>query len=249
MKLYNSSFPSNTLLLYARSALFLSCQMTLTIIIPTLILIGYKTPFRVRYGLANLWVRIVLWLSDKICGLSYQVEGVENIPEENAIIFCKHQSAWETIVLQAIFPPVVFILKRELLQLPFFGWALNLQEPISINRESKRAALKEVIKQGTDRLQKGRWVVIFPEGTRAAPGEKKKYAVGGAMLAEKSGYAVIPVAHNAGSHWGRHSFLKYPGVIQVRIGPAIQSAGLKARKINEQAEIWIEKQMVEIQPA
>ena len=248
MKPPNLSSPGNTLSLYCRSAFFLGCQMTLTIIIPTLILICYATPFRVRYGWANLWVRIVLWLSEKICGLSYQVEGRNNIPDNNAIIFCKHQSAWETIALQAIFPPVVFILKRELLQLPFFGWALNLQEPISINRESKRAALKEVIKQGIDRLHKGRWVVIFPEGTRAAPGERKKYAVGGAMLAEKSGYAVIPVAHNAGSHWGRHSFLKYPGVIQVRIGPAIQSTGLKAREINQQAEAWIEKQMIEIQP-
>jgi len=174
------------------------------------------------------------------------VEGLEHIPHRTAIIFSKHQSAWETIAVQKIFPPMVFILKRELLRLPFFGWALATCEPISINRGLKKQALRQLVDQGLQRLKKGVWVVVFPEGTRVAPGQKMKYSGGGALLAHKSGCPVIPVAHNAGEFWPRNSFLKYPGVIQMRIGPLIDSKGKSASEINREAEAWIESQMEEI---
>ncbi len=134
-------------------------------------------------------------------------------------------------------------LKKELLWIPLFGWALALTQPIAINRSKKSQSFKQIIEQGTDRLTSGRWVVIFPEGTRTAPGEKKKYMIGGALLAEKSGYPVIPVAHNAGEFWKRNAFIKYPGTIQVRIGEMVDSKTLSARELNQTMQNWIEGQM------
>ena len=137
-------------------------------------------------------------------------------------------------------------MKRELLWIPLLGWALALIQPIAIDRSKKSRAFKEIIKQGTDRVKTGRWVVIFPEGTRPAPGEKRKYMIGGALLAEKSGVPVIPMAHNAGEFWRRKAFIKYPGTIQVRIGPMIDSKTMGARELNKQAEEWIEGEMDKI---
>lgn len=217
-----------------------------TLIIAPIMIGALMAPFSIRYWIANQWVTFNLWSLNTICHLRHHVYGTENIPQHTSIIFCKHQSAWETIAVQKIFPPLVFILKRELLLLPFFGWALATCDPIAIDRKSKKAALNSVVKQGTERLNTGRWVVIFPEGTRVAPGEQRKYGAGGAILAEKSGYPIIPVAHNAGEFWGRYSFLKYPGVIQVRIGPPIETKNRRASEINNEAASWIEQQMQQI---
>lgn len=176
------------------------------------------------------------------CNLRYEVIGKENIPQTNSIILAKHQSAWETIAMQLIFPTQTWVLKRELLFLPFFGWGLAMTEPVAINRASGKKALRQVIKQGTDRLKRGLWLVIFPEGTRTAFGSKGKYAIGGALLAEKSGFPVVPVAHNAGKYWPKDSFIKYPGTITLSIAPMIDSSQLKAKAINQLAEDWIESQ-------
>jgi len=135
------------------------------------------------------------------------------------------------------------------LWIPLFGWALALTQPIAIDRSQKSRAFKQIVKQGIERLKTGRWVVIFPEGTRTAPGEKRKYMAGGAMLAKKSGYPVIPVAHNAGEYWRKNAFIKYPGTIQVRIGEMINSQDLSTRELNEQTEQWIEEQMRIISPS
>ena len=159
---------------------------------------------------------------------------------------CKHQSAWETIALHTIFFPQVAVIKRELLWLPVWGWAASTLKPIAIDRKNQRTALRNLVKQGTERLNEGLWVIIFPEGTRAAPGEKTKFNAGGSLLAQLSKYPVIPVAHNAGEFWPRYGFLKYPGTIKVRIGPAIQSEGRKAHDINAEAEQWIGNAMREI---
>lgn len=242
----NLSFPGNKQLLYARSLLFFLGMLIFTLVIAPIMIISAILPFRYRYAIANIWVVLTLWWLRLSCGLSHRVEGVENIPEKNAIIFCNHQSAWETIALQTIFPAQVFITKRELLHLPFFGWALATQEPIAIDRKAKKAALKQVIDQGIDRLNKGRFVVVFPEGTRTAPGKKRPYKLGGSNLAEQSGFPVVPVAHNAGEFWGRYSFLKFPGVIKLRIGPVINPQGMTAPEINEAAKDWIERNKTEI---
>lgn len=217
-----------------------------TLVICPAMLLCFAFPFPTRYGLAQLWVRFNLWTLKTICKLDYRVSGRENIPDSNGVILCKHQSAWETIALQAIFPPVAFILKKELLNIPFWGWAMRTQDPIAIDRSARSAALKQVLRDGAARLAAGRWVVIFPEGTRVAPGQRGKYNGSGATLAHRAGCPVVPVAHNAGEFWRRKAFLKHPGTIQVRIGAPIDAKNLPAAEVSRMAEEWIEQQMQEI---
>jgi len=233
-------------MLVLRSLLFTLGMGISTLVFAPLSVLTFPFPFEMRYSFITQWARFNLWWLEKTCRLSYKVSGQENIPATNAIIFCKHQSAWETLALQRIFPPQIWLLKRELLWVPFFGWGLAMLEPIAIDRKSGKKAMRQLLDQGTERLRAGRWVVIFPEGTRIAPGKKGRYASGGSMLAEGSGYPVVPVAHNAGEFWPRRGFIKYPGVIRVVIGPVIESKGKSAAQINTSAEEWIENTMREI---
>lgn len=190
---------------------------------------------------------IVAWLRIT-CGLRHRVVGLENLPPHPCVILSKHQSAWETIAYQAIFPAQAWVLKRELLWIPLFGWGLAATRPIAIDRKAGVRALDDVVKQGTERLAGGRYVVVFPEGTRMPPGERGRYNPGGAMLAARAGVPVAPVAHNSGSYWRRRGFMKRSGVIEVRVGPPIDVEGRRAKQINAEAEAWIEGQMVELEP-
>lgn len=235
-----------TLLGLLRSSAFSIVFVCTIPIFALLTLLCFPFPFKVRYYVASRWARLNLWWLSRSCGVRYRVTGLEHIPRETAIIFCKHQSTWETLALQAIFPPQVWVLKRELLWLPFFGWALAMLGSIAINRKAGRKAIEQLVTQGRERLEDGRWVVVFPEGTRIAPGSKGRYRIGGAVLAEQSGHPIVPVAHNAGEFWPKRGFLKRPGEIQVVIGPAIQSQGRTAAEILKQAETWIEDTMVQI---
>lgn len=196
-----------------------------------------------RYKAIAPWAYLMLRWLKLTCGLDYRVVGRENIPQTQAIVLSKHQSAWETLAFQEILPPLVWVLKRELLRLPFFGWALAIASPIAIDRGAGRAALKQILDQGKDRLAKGFWVVVFPEGTRVSPGTKGKYNIGGAWLATHAGVPVLPVAHNAGEFWGKNGFLKRPGTITISFGPLIETAGIKADELNARAEAWIESEM------
>jgi 1-acyl-sn-glycerol-3-phosphate acyltransferase len=188
-----------------------------------------------------------MFLLKHICGLDYRVDGLEHLPAGAAVILAKHQSAWETIAFQQIFPPQTGVLKRELLWIPLFGWALALLRPIAIDRGAGRVAIEQVIEQGRERLQSGIWVVVFPEGTRVASGTRRRYGIGGAALAAASGYPVVPVAHNAGFFWPRRGFLKRPGTIRVVIGPVIDPRGKTAEEIRRQAEEWIENTMARLE--
>ena len=186
------------------------------------------------------WSAINLWSLKTLCKLDFRIEGRENIPTGPAIIMCKHQSAWETLALQLVFPPQIWIVKRELLWIPIYGWALATMHPISIDRSAGMHAIMLVAREGQKRLNAGLWVVVYPEGTRTAPGEKRKYQPGGGLLAEKSGYPVIPVAHNSGYFWPRNSLDKKPGTITMVIGPAIHPQGKSAAEITRDVEDWIE---------
>ena len=186
------------------------------------------------------WSAINLWSLKTLCKLDFRIEGRENIPTGPAIIMCKHQSAWETLALQLVFPPQIWIIKRELLWIPIYGWALATMHPISIDRSAGMHAIMLVASEGQKRLDAGLWVVVYPEGTRTAPGEKRKYQPGGSLLAEKSGYPVIPVAHNSGYFWPRNSLDKKPGTITMVIGPAIHPQGKSAAEITREVEDWIE---------
>ena len=227
-----------------RSLSFLVIQIVFTAVFAIAALPAALLPPLPRYRFVGLWARVVMFLARHVLGIRYRVVGREHLPASGpAIIMSKHQSAWETIAFQLIFPPLSFVLKKELLRLPFFGWGLAMISPIAIDRDAGREALKDIEAQGADRLGKGFWVLIFPEGTRVKHGEKGKYNIGGAWLAAKTGAPVIPVAHNAGRLWPKHAFLKRPGEITVSIGPAIASAGKKPAVINSEVEAWIEAEM------
>jgi 1-acyl-sn-glycerol-3-phosphate acyltransferase len=230
-------------MLALRSLIFLLLQLVLTPIFSTMAILTYPFPPLTRYRLISSYARTMIWLLKVVCGIRHQVIGIENIPKEPCIVLCKHQSAWETLALQVIFPPQAWVLKRELLWLPFFGWGLAMTSPISINRSDGKGAVKQLLKQGKERLAQGFFVVIFPEGTRIPYGERGKYKVGGALLAASAGVPVLPVAHNAGRLWGRNSFIKRPGLITMSIGAPIVTSGLKADEINARAEAWIENEI------
>lgn len=232
--------------IWLRSLLFYVGMVAgLVVLLPFMPLV-FPFSYRTRYWVMTRWGQFVIWWLALTCGLRYQVSGREHIPAGPAIILSKHQSAWETLALQRIFPPQTWVLKRSLFFIPIFGWGLALLEAIGIDRGSGRKALQQVVEQGTDRLRRGIWVVIFPEGTRTAPGVRGKYNIGGAMLAKKSGYPVVPMAHNAGEFWRRNSLLKYPGTIQVVVGPVIDPQGMDTGEINAAVENWIEDTMTRI---
>ena len=229
-----------------RSLLFYIGMILSTLIFSLLAIIIFPLPFKLRYTIISRWAIFNIWWLKVTCGLTYVIEGQENIPESPAIIMCKHQSAWETIVLQFIFPPQVWVLKIELLWIPIYGWGLASMQPIAINRGAAIKSFRQIVEQGCKRLEDGLWVVIFPEGTRVAPGVKKKYLPGGGLLAEKSGYPVVPVAHNSGLFWPRNSLIKKPGTIHMVIGPVFETSGKSAHAITSEVEEWIENKMVQL---
>jgi len=229
-----------------RSAVFGLVQILSTIVFGTTCLLFRPFSFFVRHRFVTLWNRLNLWCLAKICFLECQVEGKENIPATVGVVLSKHESAWDALVLQTIFQPQVWVLKRELLWIPFLGWGLSVLNPISINRNAAHRALGQLVQQGREQLKAGIWVIIFPEGTRVVPGKKGRYLSGGAMLAKRAGCCVVPVAHNAADFWGRRSFIKKPGRIHVVIGPAIEPENRSATEINALAEEWIEDTMKRI---
>ncbi len=233
-------------MIFLRSFLFFLSLLILTPPFSVIAVLTFPFPPLARYRVISYWSRIALWLLRVLCDLRYEVQGCEHIPATSTIILSKHQSAWETLAFQSIFPPQTWVMKRSLLYVPFFGWGLAMLRPVAIDRSAGREALKQVTDQGRDRLQHGLWIVIFPEGTRVAPGETKRYGIGGAWLATHTGTPVLPVAHNAGEYWPRNGFLKYPGTITVSIGAPIDPAGMKSAVLNEKVQAWIEAEMEQI---
>lgn len=215
-------------------------------------IIGFTTVFTwplhvdKRFRYAQLFARFNLWLLKNVCRLHYEVEGLRDFPGEGAVVLCKHQSTWETLMLQIELPPMRWVLKRELLRIPFFGWGLAAMGPIAIDRSAGSKAVAQLVEQGRKLLDDKYWVVVFPEGTRAKPGSENRYKLGGSILAVESGHPVVPIAHNAGEFWPRHSFIKWPGCIKVCIGPVIETKGKTAAEVNAEAHDWIEGKMKEI---
>jgi 1-acyl-sn-glycerol-3-phosphate acyltransferase len=230
-------------MIYIRSAIFF-IFMWVTIPIATIIfLIALPIPYCYRSKFISMWSIMTLSVLGFTCGLKFNISGLENIPKTPCLIFCKHQSTWETLALQLLFTPQVWIVKRELLWIPFFGWTVASMKSITIDRSSGKKALRKIVEKGTQRLKEGHWVIIFPEGTRTRPGQKENYKIGGAMLAKKSGFDILPIAHNAGEFWPKGQFLKKPGIIKMVIGPIIISDNLSIKEINNESEQWIESKV------
>lgn len=203
-------------------------------------------PFRIRYAIAMNWIRLQHWALRHLVGLDYEVEGLENVPDGGAVLYCKHQSMIECITTQMFLPPQTWVLKRELLFVPMFGWGLATLAPIAINRRAGRSAVQQIVSQGRDRFARGIWVVIFPEGTRMPPGQMGRYGMGGAILATETGVPVVPLAHNAGRYWLKGRFEILPGTFRMRIGPPIDTSGLTPDEVNARAKAWISEAMAEL---
>lgn len=216
------------------------------VIVASLLLRG-----RWGYHAGKLWRLGIQFGVENFLGIRPQVVGLENMPQEPCVILSKHQSAWETMTLQDYVPKgayCVFVLKKELLRVPLIGWGLGAMKMISIDRSAGKEALDKVVEQGRERLKSGFYVIIFPEGTRVAPGTTKRYKAGGAYLATRVGCKVVPVAHNAGEFWPRQAFLKRPGTVTLSIGPAFDATGMSEAEVNRRAEEWIETEMRRISP-
>lgn len=229
-----------------RSTLFAVFEVLVTPPFALLALLTFPLPAAFRYGIITAWSRLIVWGAETICGIRYRVLGAEHIPAPPFIVLAKHQSAWETLAFQNIFPRQTWVVKRELLWVPFFGWGLAMLSPIAIDRSSGARALRGLLDQGRERLARGVCIIMFPEGTRMAPRTRGPYHAGGAWLATQTRTPVLPVAHDAGTFWPRKAFLKYPGCITVSIGPPISPQGLTHDELNGKVEDWIESEMEHI---
>ena len=240
-------------MIYVRSTLFALFLLIFTPIWSILCMLAF--PFlspENRYSFIGLWNKVVIWLLWHLCDIRYEIRGMEHmraVLDKPVIILSKHQSAYETIAYIALLPKqLCFVFKRELLWIPFFGWALALLKMIHINRANKQTAALSVASQGRKRLSEGKWIMLFPEGTRTPRGSTKPYRKGGARLASATGALVVPIAHNAGSFWPKNSFLKRPGTVIFSIGPAILSEGKSGEALQQEVEGWIESEMRVIDP-
>ncbi len=230
-------------MLYSLRA-FLTVSLTwlsIALFAPILIVVGMVLPVRKRIRLVRVWVRFVNRLWFVLADLDYQVSGMEKMPQAPYLILSKHQSIWETFVLQLLFPPYVWVLKKELLKVPFFGWGLGMLRPLALDRGSGQVAINQILRQGKQRLDSGLSVLIFPEGTRLLPGRSRRHGVGGAALAKFSGHLIVPVAHNAGSFWPTRSRMTRPGTVEIVIGDPIDPGDMCESEISQRVKSWMDE--------
>ena len=231
------------LLAIFRAALFYAGFVALTVSASIVTCLLFFLPFKILQRIATTGNYLVMQWLRLTCNIKIVVSGTENIPSGACVILSNHQSTWEAFYMQWFFQPACFILKRELLWIPFFGWALFLMRPIAIKRSRPASAIRYVIKEGSKRLLAGNRIVIYPEGTRVASGQLGDFKTSGAALAKQAQVPVLPVAHNSGEHWKRSSFLKTSGIIYLKIGPAIDTEPYSTREITENARDWIAKSL------
>jgi 1-acyl-sn-glycerol-3-phosphate acyltransferase len=231
-----------------RSIVFTVLMIFVTAGFAVAVLISALLPLTIeqRYVIPRNWGLTLTWLAGKVCGLTYVIEGRENLPQVPFISLWKHSSAWDTMAQMFVVPPASWLLKREVTWIPLVGWAVTTYKPISINRSAGHSAVNQVVSQGRERLASGMGVIVYPEGTRMPPGQTRKYGISGALLATQTGAPVVPIAHNSGYFWRRRGMLKKPGVIRVVIGPPIDPRGMDPRALNEQVQRWIEAKVAEI---
>ncbi|GGB98839.1 1-acyl-sn-glycerol-3-phosphate acyltransferase [Massilia buxea] len=235
--------------LFLRSLLFSVVMAIATVIWCFVCMLAAPLPYNKRYWVTSRWNVFIIWTAKVICGIRYEFKGFENFPDSPAIILSKHQSAWETIFLLANLPrPLVFVFKKEILYIPFFGWGIALLRMIPIDRKQGKNAFRMVVAHGKRRLKDGQWIIMFPEGTRIPVGQAGKYKSGGTRLAIETNAPVVPIALNSGECWPKNSFIKYPGKVTVSVGKPISPEGHTPDSMMEQVEQWIESEMRVISP-
>jgi 1-acyl-sn-glycerol-3-phosphate acyltransferase len=227
---------------WIRSVVFTALLFLTTVGFGVVVLLSALLPLSIeqRYGIPRAWGLFECWLVKVVCGLDYVIEGRENLPDVPFISLWKHSSAWETMAQMFVVPTASWLLKREVIWIPIVGWAVKTYRPIAINRRAGHSAVNQVVAQGRERLAAGMGVIVYPEGTRVAPGQTRKYGVSGALLARETGAPIVPIAHNSGYFWRRRSLFKQRGTIRVVIGPPIDPTGMDPREINDRAQKWIE---------
>ena len=235
---------------WLRSLLFLTFGFVSICLFATFALMVFWAPRSFLWGIVVTYCRLTLWAGDFFCGMKVVVEGAENLPDRPSVIMIKHTTTLETYGHVPMFPRTAWVLKREIIWMPVFGWVIGLLfRPIAIRRSARSAAVRQVIEQGKKKLAEGTWVTIFPEGTRMPPGETRRYGVSGAALAKEANVPIVPVAHNAGDLWRRREFTKRPGTVRFVIGPPISAQGRSPRDTNLIVQDWIEGKMREISSA
>jgi 1-acyl-sn-glycerol-3-phosphate acyltransferase len=233
-----------------RSVLFLLFQLVFTPIYATLVLLGFWLPRLARFKFIIGWCWTMLFAARWICGIRHRTIGLENVPTTPHVVMSKHSSTWETLSLNFVFPPIAFVAKKELLSIPFFGWAFAFASPITIDRKAGHDAMTQIVTQARERLRQGFWIVVYPEGTRIKAGTRTHYKTGGARLARELGVPIVPVAHNAGYLWPKGVLGKRPGTITLSIGKSIEPAGKDMQQLINEVETWIENEVARLgQPA
>jgi len=234
--------------MYLRSLCFFSGYVVITIVWGSLgVLLGWALPYRLRFRAIILaWTRMVLWWLQVSCHVRIDLKGLENIPDSACVVLSNHQSTLETLLLQSVLVPVTTVVKKQLLYIPFFGWAYALLKPISIRRDFPRQALKEVIRQGRQRLASGISVLIFPEGTRGSSGRLGKFHRSGPALALAASVPILPVVHNSGKVWRARQFLKRSGDVRFVIGRPIEVQGQTPKALTEQVRAWMQSELEQL---
>jgi 1-acyl-sn-glycerol-3-phosphate acyltransferase len=235
--------------LFLRSLLFAVVTLVATVVWSFVCFLAAPLPYDQRFWVTSRWNVFVVWCARVICGIRYRIKGAENLPDAPVVLLSKHQSAWETIFLLPNMPrPLVFVFKKEILYIPFFGWGMALLRMIPIDRSKGKRAFAHVVEHGKRRLADGQWIIMFPEGTRIPVGQSGQYKSGGTRLAIKTGALVVPIALNSGECWPKQSFIKRPGLVTVSIGPPISPQGQTPDSMMQQVENWIESEMRVISP-
>jgi 1-acyl-sn-glycerol-3-phosphate acyltransferase len=233
-----------------RSLLFALFQVLVTPFYAIAVLSLFWLPPQPRFRFITGWCRLILWGARWICGIRCQVTGADNIPYgpdvAAHIVMCKHSSTWETLALNKFFPLLAFVAKKELLSIPFFGWAFALASPITIDRKAGTDAMEQIVTQGRERIRQGFWFVVYPEGTRIKVGTRAKYKTGGARMALALDMPILPVAHNAGYLWPKGVFGKRPGTVTISFGRPIAPAGKSIQALTAEVETWIENEVARL---
>ena len=232
--------------LYIRSSVFWLFHFVSMILVVALVLVFFWLPINQRYAIGSSWAKMNMYFLRWFCNLKYEIKGKENIPDEASLVISNHQSTWETMSFQDFLPNQLWVMKKELFRIPVFGWGLALMSPIAIDRSAGKKAVDQIVDQGNKKLNQGRWVIVFPEGTRIPPGVESKFKMGAFVFASRISHPVLPIAHNAGEFWPKHSFIKYPGTITVSIGESFNSLGMDATDIKQKVEGWIRQELLEI---
>jgi len=229
--------------LYLRSSIFWLFHVVTVVAVVGTLLCFFWAPIKVRYAVASSWAKMNMHFLKWFCDLDYEIKGKENIPTEPSLVISNHQSTWETLAFQHFLPNQLWVLKKELLRVPIFGWGLAIISPIAIDRSAGKKAVDQIVEQGEKKLNQGRWVIIFPEGTRISPGVDSKYKMGSFIFATRITHPVLPVAHNAGEFWPKHSFIKYPGTITISIGESFNAEGMEPSDVKQKVEGWIKQEL------